>query len=270
MSEDTAPTRPEVVAASPLVCFVVQLNRHIRERERQVPYRLELLAVFAGMCGGIAESDVLDEVDVAGGGQLPGNHAGEDELPIPSVDLFSGEQLECAGPVGRSGGGAPRCPPKLLRRQFTLPAGYVESVFVPGSPPGGPTPDVRNLAESIRQIGVCSVIRRNEVAPGDREDAIIVAVAIQQFGAIREEARLRDDVVFQDDPVLHVLKEPGDGGADTCSAPEVRRLEERGNIIGPVDIGYQLPALLHELIFTGHLGPWPIDRNEDSRWSDLP
>src|SRR5258708_4027862 len=51
-----------------------------------------------------------------------------------------------------------------------------------------------------------------ELAPGDVHDALVICVAAQELLAVREEARVREAIVLQDDRRLHLVEDPIEPG----------------------------------------------------------
>jgi len=83
----------------------------------------------------------------------------------------------------------------------------------------------------------------------------IVAVALQQGGAVGEEVRMGYADVLQDDALLHLLEKPGDGAGHPQAAALVHIGIEALELAGPVDLVLNHRAGGgHFLGFAGALG----------------
>ena len=63
-----------------------------------------------------------------------------------------------------------------------------------------------------------------------------MAVTLQQGGAIREEVGMGNAVVLQDDSLLHLLEEPGDGAANSEPAALVHIGIQALDLAGPINL----------------------------------
>ena len=83
----------------------------------------------------------------------------------------------------------------------------------------------------------------------------VVAVALQQCGAVVEEVGMGNAVVLQDDAFLHLLKKPGNGAAHPQTAALVHIGIEALDLAGPIDLVLdQRAGGGHLLGFAGTLG----------------
>ena len=94
-----------------------------------------------------------------------------------------------------------------------------------------------------------------ELRPVNTPHPRVVAVALQQGGGVRKEVGMGNAVVFQDDALLHLLEEPGDGAAHPQAAALIHIGIETLNLAGPVDLVFDYGAGGgHLLGFAGALG----------------
>jgi len=73
----------------------------------------------------------------------------------------------------------------------------------------------------------------SEVAPRDRKDSLIAAVALQQFDAEREKVSIGEDVVLEDYTLLDLIEELVDAGRYSFATAEICVLEIRPNFTVP-------------------------------------
>lgn len=101
--------------------------------------------------------------------------------------------------------------------------------------------------------------------------ARVVAVAIQQGGAVGEEVGMGNAVVLQDDSLLDLLEKPIDGAANAKTAALIHIGVEALNLAGPVDLLLDhLPSGCHLLGFAGALGVGAIASHEQARGGNRP
>jgi hypothetical protein len=122
---------------------------------------------------------------------------------------------------------------------------------LPAAPPGGPTPGIGVASSPVISplaAGDGSTRGRlKELRPVDAPHPRVVAVALQQSGAVREEVGMGNAIVLQDDALLHLIEKPGDGAAH----PQAAALVHVG--IEPLDLAWPVDLLLDHMEGGGHL-----------------
>jgi len=94
-----------------------------------------------------------------------------------------------------------------------------------------------------------------EVVAADAPHPRVVAVPLQQGGAVGEEVGMGNAVVLQDDALLHLLKKPADGANRSNAAALVHIGIEALDLAGPIDLVLDHRAGGgHLLGFAGALG----------------
>lgn len=102
---------------------------------------------------------------------------------------------------------------------------------------------------------------------GNGQYSIIVAVSRQHGRTKREKVRMRQAVVFQDDPFLDVLEKPTDGFADSMTTAAILAAEERGDFAGPIDRSRDPTGFGAQRRFTVPLRSRPIGCDKETGWS---
>jgi hypothetical protein len=99
LTEDTAPAGSEVMLPRPGVGALIDLDWNLGKGKRKTSPRLQFVAILTRMGGALTETDVLDQIHIAGRRQLTGHHAGEHQLAIPGIHLLAGKKFEGATPI---------------------------------------------------------------------------------------------------------------------------------------------------------------------------
>ena len=107
-------------------------------------------------------------------------------------------------------------------------------VVLPAAAPAGPATAVVVAAEVVAAIAAPLAIL--EVVAADAPHTRVVAVALQQGGAVGEEVGMGDAVVLQDDPLLHLLEKPGNSAAHPQATALVHIGIEVLDLAGPIDL----------------------------------
>ena len=96
-------------------------------------------------------------------------------------------------------------------------------------------------------------------------DPRVVAVPLEQFGAVGEEGGLGQDVILQDNPLLHLFKKPLYGRRTAAADAEVALLDMGPHLARPVDGrgDLQRPAALLRIL--GMVGAGAVLGNKKSR-----
>ena len=100
-------------------------------------------------------------------------------------------------------------------------------------------------------------------------DTRVVAVTLQQDGAIAEEGRLGKDVVLKDYPLLDILEEPVDRARDCASATEVFIQEPCVDLAGPVHLCHHLARQTAAFGVVRMRRARPVSRDEEAAWPGL-
>ena len=203
---------------------------------------------------GAAEADVLDEVHVAGGGDI--SEPSPARVGCPRCRPPCGRAVRRCPPSRRAAGAIAPREPRAARRH-AAPASDIEPMLRPRPAPRRPAPDVRYLAESVGLLGVGLRLRGDEVASGDGEHPLIVLVAFEQFRAVRKKVGSGMMSSSRMIPRSSLREEPGDGRAHPQAAAEVRVLEQRVHLAVPVDCRHEVTAGLHPLGLTVPVGRAP-------------
>lgn len=141
--------------------------------------------------------------------------------------------------------------------------------MLPTPAPAGPAPAVVITAEVVAPIPAPLTVL--EVVTADAPHARVVAVVLQQGGAVGEEVGMGNAVVFENDALLNLLKEPADGADGPVAAAVVH--------IGvkPLDLARPVDLLLDHLAggsdflgFAGTLRVGAIAGHEKARGGQAP
>gem|GEM_PF-5966288 len=106
--------------------------------------------------------------------------------------------------------------------------------MLPAAAPAGPAPAMVIAAEVVAAVAAPLAIL--EVVAADAPHPGVVAVALQQVGAINKEVGMGNAVILQDDALLHMFKKPGDGTAHPQPAALVHIEIKALDLAGPVDL----------------------------------
>ena len=106
--------------------------------------------------------------------------------------------------------------------------------MLPAAAPAGPAPAVVVKAEVVAAVAAPLAVL--EVVAADAPHPRVVAVALQQGGAVGEEVGVGNAVVFQDDALLHLLEKPADRTAHPQAAALVHIGIQALDLAGPVDL----------------------------------
>ena len=107
-------------------------------------------------------------------------------------------------------------------------------VVLPAAAPAGPAPAVHVVAEVVAAIAAPLAVL--EIVAADAPHPRVVAVALKQSGAVREEVGMGNAVVFQDDALLHLLEKPGDRTAHPQATALVHIGIEALDLAGPINL----------------------------------
>jgi len=83
-----------------------------------------------------------------------------------------------------------------------------------------------------------------EICSGNHGNAVIVAVAAEQFVTEGEKGRIGQAVVFEDDGLVYKRKSPVEAGDNAFSAPHVSGRKVGADFARPVDLGDNISHLL--------------------------
>jgi len=109
-----------------------------------------------------------------------------------------------------------------------------------------------------------------EIVARNHEDALIVAVEIEEFGTKPKKVDRRQAVVFEYDAHLFMFKKSTDGIAYGLAAPEILGSVAPLYPTGPIDVIFcYSPHLIDPLLFTFASGPCPIARNVQTRGASI-
>ena len=136
--------------------------------------------------------------------------------------------------------------------------------MLPAAAPAGPAPAVVVVAEVVAAVAAPLAIL--EVVAADAPHPGVVAVALQQVGAINKEVGMGNAVILQDDALLHMFKKPGDRTAHTQAAALVHIGIKALDLAGPVDLVLDHRAGGGYLLgFTGTLGVGAVAGHIETR-----
>ena len=194
------------------------------------------MRVIGGAVGGEgrigSEADVLDEIPAWDEADAVLVEDGEHPLMIPVVAASGGIHVEFADEMllvaffahglGDASSGA--------KRGIAF---HLEVELGDGSSPGSPSPDLRTGGGVVVAITDAPGER---IVSRDHHDAVIVAIALEQFRAVGEERRIGKDVVLEDDAFLDLREEPLESPRNGLATAEVLLAEERLYLTGPVDV----------------------------------
>ena len=125
--------------------------------------------------------------------------------------------------------------------------------MLPAAAPAGPAPAVVVAAEVVAAVAAPLAVL--EVVAADAPHPRVVAVALQQGGAVGEEVGMGNAVVLQNDALLNLIEKPGDGAAHPQAAALVHVGIEALDLAGPIDLVLDHRAGGgHLLGFAGALG----------------
>ena len=126
-------------------------------------------------------------------------------------------------------------------------------VVLPATTPAGPAPAVVVAAEVVAAVAAPLAIL--EVVAADAPHPRVVAVTLQQGGAVGEEIGMGNAVVLQDDALLHLFEKPADRTDRSNAAALVQIGIEALDLARPVDLVLDHRAGgSHLLGFAGALG----------------
>ena len=133
----------------------------------------------------------------------------------------------------------------------------INVVVLLAAAPCRPFLDQWNAAEVVAAIAAPLAVL--EVVAADAPHPRVVAVALQQGGAVGEEVGMGNAVVLQDDALLHLLEKPGDGAAHPQAAALVHIGIEALDLAGPIDLVLDhRSGGGHLLGFAGAVGIWAV------------
>ncbi len=229
-------------------------GRHRRERAQA-----RLLGAGMGAVG--PEALVRDEVGRRHRAEAAADPGGEHPAVVPGVETVA-DAVEHPRPVGRG---------VRVAEQPLEPAAAAEPVpgldplvvVAPGPPPRRPAPDQRIARERVVELGRLGV--EAEVVAGDRPDALVVAVAVEQLVAVVEEARVRDAVVLEHDRILGPIEDPVEAARHPPPDPEVLGGEVGLDLAVPVDAFDQRPRPRAGLAVAGMIGAGRVGEDQQPR-----
>ena len=205
------------------------------------------------MGGILPKTNITNQVAVGKGGEAAVGEASESPLIVPSVRLACIKQTP------------PDCSPivelKWIRKDRLQQPGVSQGrpeaefsvVVLPAAAPAGPAPAMVVVAKVVTALATPLAVL--EVVATDAPHPCVVAVALQQGGAVVEEVRMGNAVILEDDALLNLLEEPGDGTADAKSAALVHIGVKLMDLTGPVDLRIDHRAGGGNLLgFAGTLG----------------
>jgi hypothetical protein len=109
-----------------------------------------------------------------------------------------------------------------------------------------------------------------EIVARNHKDALIVSVAIEEYGTKPKKVGRRQAVVFEYDALLLMFKKPTNGVAYGLAAPEILGSVASLYPTGPMDAVFgNSPHLIDTLLFTFASGPCPIARNVQARRASI-
>jgi len=137
-------------------------------------------------------------------------------------------------------------------------------VVLPAAAPASPAPTVVVAAEVVAAVAAPPAIL--EIIAADAPHPRVVAVTLQQGGAVGEEIGMGNAVVLQDDALLHLFEKPADRTDRSNAAALVHIGIKALDLAGPVDLVLDHRAGGGYLLgFTGTLGVGAVAGHEDTR-----
>ena len=149
------------------------------------------------------------------------------------------------------------------------PTQKVTIILLPTAAPACPAPTVRVAAEIIASVSApLSVL---EIIAADAPDSFIITVALKQGIAIGEKISMRHAVILKDDPILFVVKKPGDGPTHGLTAAIICIVEKPLNLAVPINVLIdQLTGSLHLSRLVRPAGKSAITSDIKAGWGVFP
>src|ERR1700751_2564 len=91
-------------------------------------------------------------------------------------------------------------------------------------------------------------------------------ISLQHLFAKREKARVSQAIVFENDPFLLLIEEPGNRFAHRCAASKVLVPEKRLHLAVPIDLFQHRPSLSAKTPLTPVFGSGPIGSDVKTGW----
>jgi hypothetical protein len=98
----------------------------------------------------------------------------------------------------------------------------------------------------------------------DLKYVVIIFIPVQHTSAKGKKAAHRKTIVLQNDPLIDVLKKPGNGVAQSELATQIFRSEQIPDIARPLNIGNYFSYLVTRTFISGMISSRAISRNEQS------
>lgn len=124
------------------------------------------------------------------------------------------------------------------RIRITRPILQLQIKTLPSPPPARPSPDLRITGKIIRIPGRSFL----EIITTDQRDPRFRSIALQKLPAKPEKRRVRQTIVFQDDPFFHLLEEPRNRPPQTDLASLIAIALQTPHLAWPVDLIRRLPG----------------------------